>query len=499
MTILATRPASLPTGGPPLQPAQVNGQLPEWSGRSWLRPALVEWLVTLADGLLIFVCGVGCTVAYHLSMQSTLGKTDIYAAASLMVAINFGLLVTVQKGYELTAITDLPRQLRITLTTWTGVFAALLAIAFTMKVSEEFSRGTTISFYLVGLIALSLWKTVAARWTRRALREGAFANSRVVVIAEQGLQATSAAMLELCQHGYRLMRVFEIRSSELASPLLMSSIGPRFDELVAYAREQRIEHVFLLMNWSRQHAIDSLLDGLKILPIPVHLVPDANVSRFLKYPQVHSGSAWTAELRRAPLSWKERAVKRALDLAGASLALIVFAPIMLFTALLIKCTSRGPVFFRQTRNGFGGRAFRIFKFRTMRVLEDGPTIRQATKNDPRVTPIGKWLRRTSIDELPQLFNVLKGDMSLVGPRPHAAAHNSEYEQIIGNYAFRHHVKPGITGWAQVNGYRGETRTVGMMEKRVEYDLWYINNWTVWLDLRILLGTLMVTFTRPTAH
>lgn len=498
MTILATRPAPVITTVP-IQPASVSGQLPEWSGRSWLRPALVEWLVTLTDGLLIFLCGVGCAVSYHLLVQSSLGKIDVYAAGSLLVAVNFVLLVTVQKGYELTSITRLPQQLRITLTTWTGVFAALLALAFTMKVSEDFSRGTTISFYLVGLIALLLWKTVAARWTRRALREGAFANSRVVVIAEQGLQATSAAMLELCQHGYRLMRLFEIRSNELASPLLMSSIGPRFDELVAYAREQRIEHVFLLMNWSRQHAIDSLLDGLKILPIPVHLVPDANVSRFLKYPLVHSGSAWTAELRRAPLSWTERAVKRALDLVGASLALIVFAPIMLVTALLIKCTSPGPVFFRQTRNGFGGRAFRILKFRTMRVLEDGPTIRQATRNDPRVTPIGKWLRKTSIDELPQLFNVLKGDMSLVGPRPHAAAHNSEYEQIIGNYAFRHHVKPGITGWAQVNGYRGETRTVELMRKRVEYDLWYINNWSLGLDLRIIVRTAIGTFASATAY
>lgn len=306
-------------------------------------------------------------------------------------------------------------------------------------------------------------------------------------------------MMELRQHGHRIVRTIEIRAKDLGSPLLMSQIGPSFDELISYARENKVEHIFLLMNWSRQHAIDSILDGLKILPIPVHLVPDANVSHFLRYPLVSAGNTLTAELRRAPLSWKERALKRVLDVGGASVALIVFAPIMLIAAVLIKSTSPGPVFFRQIRNGFSGRAFRIYKFRTMRVLEDGPTVVQATKNDPRVTAIGKWLRKTSIDELPQIFNVLSGDMSLVGPRPHAAAHNSEYEQIIGNYAFRHHVKPGITGLAQVNGYRGETRALELMQKRVEYDLRYINNWSLWLDVAILLRTAAVTFARPTAY
>ncbi|MGY3614256.1 undecaprenyl-phosphate glucose phosphotransferase [Bradyrhizobium sp. USDA 10063] len=479
------------SNGPPTSAAQI--------GPSWLRPAFVERLIMIADGSLIVICGIGCAVIYHLYAQSFLGKADVHAAASLLVAINYGLLVTVQHGYRLNNIANLPLQWRITITTWTGVFAALLAIAFTMKVSDEFSRGTIISFYLVGLAVLLVWKAAASRWTGRALRTGAFANSRVVVIAEFGLPASSAAMMELCQHGYRVMRTLEIRAGELASPLLMSQISPRFEELISYARENQIEHVFLLLNWSRQHAIDSILDGLKILPIPVHLVPDANVSRFLRYPVVNAGSAWTAELRRAPLSWKERASKRTLDLVGGSLALIMFAPTMVLVAILIKISSHGPVFFRQTRNGFGGRAFRIYKFRTMRVLEDGPAIVQATKNDPRVTWIGKWLRKTSIDELPQLFNVLNGDMSLVGPRPHAAAHNSEYEQIIGHYAFRHHVKPGITGWAQVNGYRGETRTLELMEKRVEHDLWYINNWTLLLDFFVLLRTILVAFAQRSAY
>ncbi|SFN62298.1 undecaprenyl-phosphate galactose phosphotransferase/putative colanic acid biosysnthesis UDP-glucose lipid carrier transferase [Bradyrhizobium sp. Rc3b] len=455
--------------------------------------------MAVVDAALIVVSGIGCAVGYLLSTAGLVGKADVYAAASVLVAVNFVLLNVVQQGYRLRTITDLPRTLRMTTATWTALFGALLAIAFTMKVSEEFSRGSTISFYLVGLAALVAWKTVAARWTANSLRTGAFANGRAIMIAEFGLATSSNAIDDLGQHGYRLMRIMEIPARQLASPLLLSSLAPRFEELIAYARENRIEHIFLLMNWSRQHAIDSILDALKILPLPVHLVPDATTARFLRYPLFGTGNIFTAELRRAPLAPSERALKRTLDVIGASLGLLVFAPVMLVTAILIKLTSKGSVFFRQTRHGFGGRAFRIFKFRTMRVLEDGPTITQAQKNDPRVTLIGKWLRKTSIDELPQLFNVLKGDMSLVGPRPHAAAHNTEYEQIIGNYAFRHHVKPGITGWAQVNGYRGEIRAIELMQKRVELDIWYINNWTVRLDLKILLLTVATSLRDPNAY
>ena len=171
---------------------------------------------------------------------------------------------------------------------------------------------------------------------------------------------------------------------------------------------------------------------------------------------------------------------------------------MLLTALLIKLDSHGPVLFFQTRNGFNGRAFRIVKFRSMHVLEDGNAIRQATRADPRVTRLGRWLRRANIDELPQLFNVLKGNMSLVGPRPHPVALNNEYDKLIANYALRNHVKPGITGWAQVSGYRGETPTTDLMEQRVAYDLRYINNWSMWLDVRILFRTLIVGL-QPTAY
>ena len=213
---------------------------------------------------------------------------------------------------------------------------------------------------------------------------------------------------------------------------------------------------------------------------------------------VNVGTTRTVELRRSPLTATEQASKRALDLLLASAALVIVAPLIAVVATLIKVDSRGPAFFVQSRIGFNGRQFRIYKFRTMSVAEDGPVIHQATRDDPRNTRIGGLLRRTNIDELPQLWNVIAGDMSLVGPRPHASAHDTKYEEIIANYAFRHHVKPGLTGWAQINGLRGETQTVDMMTRRVEFDLWYIDNWSFWLDFQILLRTLILGL-QPNAY
>jgi putative colanic acid biosynthesis UDP-glucose lipid carrier transferase len=174
----------------------------------------------------------------------------------------------------------------------------------------------------------------------------------------------------------------------------------------------------------------------------------------------------------------------------AGTALILLLPLFLMTVIAIKLDSPGPVVFRQRRSGFNGRRFQIMKFRTMSVLEDGKTVVQAKPNDARVTRVGAWLRRTSIDELPQLFNVLQGNMSVIGPRPHALAHDDEFTTVVAKYAYRHHVKPGITGWAQVNGFRGQTNTVADIEKRVELDLWYIDNWSLALDFKIALMTVV---------
>jgi Undecaprenyl-phosphate glucose phosphotransferase len=297
------------------------------------------------------------------------------------------------------------------------------------------------------------------------------------------------------------LRTFELAESVVEDPLSLNN-SAKFvglaEEVRDLSRNHKVECVFLLISWGNRAAIEQLLVALGVLSIPVYLLPDRDVAHFSGRRIINIGTTRSAELKRAPLTPGEQTAKRIIDILLAALALVMLSPLIGLVALAIKLDSRGPALFVQTRNGFNGRPFRIYKFRTMFVLEDGPVVRKATKNDPRVTTLGRLLRRTNLDELPQLFNVIAGDMSLIGPRPHAAAHNSEYERIIANYAYRYHVKPGLTGWAQIHGFRGETLTVDRMVKRVEFDLWYINNWSVWLDLKIMLRTLMLGL-QPTAY
>ena len=212
------------------------------------------------------------------------------------------------------------------------------------------------------------------------------------------------------------------------------------------------------------------------------------LDRFKEARIVAFGPSAGLALTRPPLTRLQLAEKRAFDLVVASLSLVLLAPFFLLVALAIRLESPGPALFRQTRYGFNQEPFRIFKFRTMRTLEDGATVRAATRNDPRVTRLGALLRRTSVDELPQLLNVISGEMSIVGPRPQAMAHDQLYVERIARYARRHNVKPGITGWAQVNGLRGEIRTNEDIQARVEHDLYYVDHWSLWLDLKIVLAT-----------
>jgi undecaprenyl-phosphate galactose phosphotransferase/putative colanic acid biosynthesis UDP-glucose lipid carrier transferase len=248
-----------------------------------------------------------------------------------------------------------------------------------------------------------------------------------------------------------------------------------------------VDCILLALQWSDEYRRNLICERLQALPIPVLLLPDQHVESIFAQGR-KLGGEFTIEIQRPPLSSGELAVKRTLDVILASGLLVALAPLLAVMGILIRLESSGPLIFRQGRKGFNGREFTIFKFRTMKVFEDGRVIPQARRNDPRVTRIGRILRATSLDELPQLVNVVRGHMSLVGPRPHAVAHDDGYTKLIANYAFRQHMKPGLTGWAQVNGFRGETAQLALMERRVDCDLWYIKNWSFWLDLRILVLT-----------
>lgn len=458
----------------------------------------IEVAAICSDLVLISITSVLTGIAYSIVFLDSPGPVEAFLGVGILTAANFSAVLAARATYQPQNLADPWKQVRETTTVWLFVFLMLSAVAFVFKVTAQYSRGATLTFFAVGWMSIVVWRIVLARWIVRALAHARFAEQKSVLIVQRGQLSQTSAIEGLKRCGYQPVRVFEFAASSISSPDVAASLLLLVREVVETTRREKISQVFIVASWIDWRLIERLMELLRAVVIPVYLLPDENVGRLLGNRIVKIGTAWTVELKRAQLTALDRASKRALDLLGASAALIWLAPLMALVAILIKIDSRGPILFRQMRNGFNSRPFRILKFRTMAVLEDGAVIRQATKGDPRVTRFGRMLRRTNLDELPQLFNVIAGDMSLVGPRPHACAHNSEYERIISSYAHRYHVKPGLTGWAQVNGLRGETRTVDAMAKRVEFDLWYINNWSLWLDLRILLRTLIVGL-QPTAY
>jgi undecaprenyl-phosphate galactose phosphotransferase/putative colanic acid biosynthesis UDP-glucose lipid carrier transferase len=458
----------------------------------------VEPFVLAVDFILLLCASVIAGICYHWFFLGGIPNAGPYVAIGALAGLNVTTTLAAAGAYKFQSLLNIKRQARVVTAIWICVFLILLGIAFALKVGEALSRGATLGFFVTGLAGLLVWRDFVAYLLAKTLANGTFAKQKTMLIAESTLLSASQVLNELRHYGYAPSAVLEIDLEETSD-----SDGPRTaqDKLalaIRVAREEKIGTIFLFFRWDHTRWIDSILIALSVLPIPVYLIPDHNVVRYLN--RVHCiGSIWTAELKRAPLNKCEQLIKRIIDLIGASAGLLLLSPLLVAAMLLIKLESRGPVLFTQWRSGFNGHLFRIFKFRTMSVLEDGPVIRQATRNDPRVTRVGRWLRRTNIDELPQLLNVLRGEMSLVGPRPHAAAHDSEYERKIADYAFRFQLKPGMTGWAQSNGYRGETQTVDLMAKRVELDLWYINNWSIWLDVRIILRTLILGVVQSRAY
>jgi undecaprenyl-phosphate galactose phosphotransferase/putative colanic acid biosynthesis UDP-glucose lipid carrier transferase len=367
---------------------------------------------------------------------------------------------------------------------WPLAFLSLALFLFLAKSGPDFSRGTIATFGFLGFVSLLGFHLWVSATLKSALARGAIAADRAITIGDrEAVLAVSQASI-LQRTGVREVRRYLLppfNGSDYADGLRV------LDDAIHFTRSDRVDCVLLALQWNDEFRRNLICERLQVLPIPILLLPDQHVlSIFSSTPQI--AQQFTVELQRPPLSASEMALKRALDLVLASAMLLALAPLFFLVAMLIKLESAGPVIFSQRRKGFNGREFTIFKFRTMNVLEDGHVIPQTRRNDPRVTRVGRILRATSIDELPQLLNVLCGHMSLIGPRPHAVAHDDGYSKVIAKYAFRQHVKPGLTGWAQVNGFRGETARLELMERRVDYDLWYIKNWSFWLDLRIIALT-----------
>ncbi|MET3132135.1 putative colanic acid biosynthesis UDP-glucose lipid carrier transferase [Oxalobacteraceae bacterium GrIS 1.11] len=281
---------------------------------------------------------------------------------------------------------------------------------------------------------------------------------------------------------------------EMREPML-----GRMADIAGYVRENGIKMIFISQPISAQPRIRKLLDELQDTTASVYFLPDIYVFDLMQARFDNVGGMPVIAICESPFTGFNSMIKRGSDIILGALIQILLLPIMLVIAIAVKVTSPGPVIFRQRRYGLYGEEIIVYKFRSMTVAEDGAKVVQATKNDQRVTKIGAFLRRSSLDELPQFINVLQGRMSIVGPRPHAVAHNEQYRKLIKGYMLRHKVKPGITGWAQVNGLRGETETLDKMEARVQYDLDYLRNWSLWLDIWIIVRTVKVVLARENAH
>ncbi len=288
-----------------------------------------------------------------------------------------------------------------------------------------------------------------------------------------------------------LLGFFDDRDATRHPAGLKYSLLGRFDDLAAYVLANHIHVIYLSVPMATQERTLKLLDSLRDTTTSIYFVPDQFVTELIQSRFTKVVDIPVVAVCETPFVGVNGLLKRASDIAIAGTALVLLSPVILLLALLVRLTSPGPVIFKQRRYGLDGEEIIVYKFRSMTAGDDGATVRQAERNDVRITPIGAILRKTSLDELPQLLNVLQGRMSLVGPRPHAVAHNELYRKLIKGYMLRHKVRPGITGWAQVNGLRGETETVEKMEARIRYDLDYLRNWSLRLDLHILLKTVMV--------
>lgn len=381
--------------------------------------------------------------------------------------------------------------LRNLVTAWTTTAVVVLFLGYVLKVSDLYSRAALITWFLLVPTVLGSWQAVVRTGLTKARTLGYNARRVAIVGAsEQGIQVARAVMGAPWM-GLRLIGIFDDRApvpgripADLPTPLLGKT-----PDLLQEARDGRVDMVYVTLPINNSERIGKLLNAFSDTTTSVYFVPDMFLFSMFNGRWVRIGDLPAVSVFETPFYGIGGWIKRFEDLVIAAVVLLVMAIPMLVIAAAIRLTSPGPAFFRQRRYGLDGREFGMWKFRTMTECQAQGEMPQATRNDRRVTRIGAFLRRTSLDELPQFFNVLTGSMSVIGPRPHASAHNEYYRRAVRHYMVRHKVRPGISGWAQASGWRGETDTIQKMEMRVEHDLWYIRNWSVLLDLKIILLTL----------
>ena len=453
----------------------------------------ISFLAASGDLVIVVAAALISAVFYHAYFLRGGVNVESYAAIGAICFLNFLIIGAARKSYQTETLLQFPHQAREVILIWPLVAMLSLSLIFAAKESGNVSRGAVALFFVAALFALLGWRRVLGVWMARAMGSGTLSTRRMILIADRDELIPNDVLRKIGRAGYSPTATLTYGPSPSAECLRELA-----EEAIRVTKERPVDTIMLMANWSHARVIDQVVSALHVLPLSVHLLADQRTAGLIQGGSSAIPGLAAAQVQRAPLTNAERAVKRAFDVVLASVGLVVVSPLFVIVPLLIKAESRGPVLFHQTRVGFNERPFRILKFRTMTVMEDGAEFRQVTRGDPRITRLGRWLRKTSIDELPQLWNVIRGDMSMVGPRPHPTALDDEYQTSIGSYAFRHHVKPGLTGWAQVHGLRGETSTLDQMQSRVDRDFHYINHWSIFLDVLIVLLTVRVVFRDPAA-
>ncbi len=449
-------------------------------------------LVIASEAVLLVLTALASGIAYHLCAYGDAGPVRTFAAVASLSALLYVLPYLSQGDYTVQAFLKGRRSAHRVVLRWHAGLLLLGVVAFLTKTTAMFSRVWMVIFYVLGLVALLAVNAIAKRVVRTGVEHGRIAARRLMLV---GASDDIAEFWERRGKHDQTDRIVSIArlpqkaSDEKAdSAEVDAELTEVLSSAVEHARLFGVDAVLILPGCSSHRLVSRCVDGLSALPVSIHLDAGPALDRVPTTEVQRIGDLAALTIADRPLGPLQTLAKRVFDIAASSLGLVMLAPVFLAVALKIKRDSPGPVFFLQRRRGYNQREFRIVKFRSMTCLEDGDVVRQAKTGDARITPIGETLRRYNIDELPQLWNVLRGDMSIVGPRPHAVAHDKLFEKRIGKYPRRLNVKPGITGWAQVNGFRGETDTDDKMEKRVEHDLHYIDNWSLWLDLKIVAMT-----------
>ncbi|MBY5923590.1 undecaprenyl-phosphate glucose phosphotransferase [Ferrimonas balearica] len=462
--------------------AGIEGSLPPWLARVFDLSAVL----------------VGLALVYALGGPLYLPINEL-VLWGLLAALLMIYMAEVFSHYRSWRLAPFSEVVVTTLLLWAAVTIVLVIALYFLKLAENFGRIGFAYWCTVTATLLVAWRWAVRRYQARLRTQGHNLKTALVVGATPlGIELADALAREP-EVGVRVLGFYDDRDKHRLDSSVQNLVIGNVDDALDRAERGGIDQIFVALPLKAEDRISAILQRCANTTSQVHIVPNFFVYNLVNAAWCEVGGIRTLSVYESPIRGPWGALKRAEDLTIATIALLVFAIPMLLIALAIRLESRGPVLFKQERYGVDGRKIEVWKFRSMTCVENGTTIKQATRNDSRITKIGAFIRRTSLDELPQFINVLQGRMSVVGPRPHAVAHNEQYRALIQGYMLRHKVKPGITGWAQVNGWRGETDTLDKMARRVEHDMHYITHWSVVLDIQILFLTLRKGFVHDNAY